>query len=113
QLSPLSLHDALPILYRLSRYVNASREVIPRASLEKPPSAELRPGQRDTDTLPPYAVLDPVLEDYIEEMHSAEQIAKDHKIDIELVRKIIRMVDGNEYKRQQAAPGIKISAKAF
>jgi len=101
------------MVYRLSRYVNASREVIPRASLEKPPSAELRPGQRDTDTLPPYAVLDPVLEDYIEEMHSAEQIAKDHKIDIELVRKIIRMVDGNEYKRQQAAPGIKISAKAF
>ena len=101
------------MVYRLSRYVNSRRELIPRASLEKPPSAELRPGQRDTDTLPPYDILDPVLEDYIEEMHSAEQIAKDHKIDIELVRKIIGMVDRNEYKRQQAAPGIKISAKAF
>jgi len=101
------------MVYRLSRYLNSRREVIPKASLEKPPSAELRPDQRDTDTLPPYEVLDPVLEDYIEEMHSAEQIAKDHRIDIELVRKIIRMVDRNEYKRQQAAPGIKISAKAF
>jgi NAD+ synthase/NAD+ synthase (glutamine-hydrolysing) len=101
------------MVYRLSHYVNSRREVIPRASLEKPPSAELRPDQRDTDTLPPYEVLDLVLEDYIEDMHSAEQIAKDHNIDIELVRKIIRMVDRNEYKRQQAAPGIKISAKAF
>jgi NAD+ synthase/NAD+ synthase (glutamine-hydrolysing) len=101
------------MVYRLSHYVNSRREVIPRASLEKPPSAELRLDQRDTDTLPPYEVLDPVLEDYIEDMHSAEQIAKDHNIDIELVRKIMRMVDRNEYKRQQAAPGIKISAKAF
>jgi NAD+ synthase (glutamine-hydrolysing) len=101
------------MVYRLSHYVNSGREIIPRASLEKPPSAELRPQQRDTDTLPPYEVLDPVLEDYIEEMHSAEQIAQDHKIDIDLVRKIIHRVDRNEYKRQQAAPGIKISAKAF
>jgi NAD+ synthase (glutamine-hydrolysing) len=101
------------MVYRLSHYVNSRRQVIPRASLEKPPSAELRPDQKDSDTLPPYEVLDPILEDYIEDMHSAEQIAADHNFDVGLVRKVIRMVDRNEYKRQQAAPGIKISAKAF
>lgn len=101
------------MVYRLSHYVNSRRQVIPRASLEKPPSAELRPDQKDSDTLPAYEVLDPILEDYIEDMHSAEQIAADHNFDVGLVRKVIRMVDRNEYKRQQAAPGIKISAKAF
>ncbi|HEY7617859.1 MAG TPA: NAD(+) synthase, partial [Terriglobales bacterium] len=101
------------MVYRLSRYVNSKRPVIPQSSLEKPPSAELRAGQKDSDTLPPYEILDPVLEDYIEDMHTAEQIAADRKIAIDLVRRIIGMVDRNEYKRQQAAPGIKISAKAF
>jgi NAD+ synthase (glutamine-hydrolysing) len=101
------------MVYRLSCYVNSRRQVIPRAILEKPPSAELRAGQKDSDTLPPYEVLDPILEDYIEDMHSAEQIAADHNFDVDLVRRVIRMVDRNEYKRQQAAPGIKISAKAF
>ena len=101
------------MVYRLSYYVNSRRPVIPQASLEKPPSAELRPDQKDTDTLPPYEILDPILEDYIEDMHTAEQIAKDHKLDLNLVRRIICMVDRNEYKRQQAAPGLKISPKAF
>jgi NAD+ synthase (glutamine-hydrolysing) len=101
------------MVYRLSRYVNSRRPVIPEASLEKPPSAELRPDQKDTDTLPPYEILDPILEDYIEDMHTAEQIAKDHNIDLNLVQRVIRMVDRNEYKRQQAAPGLKISGKAF
>jgi len=81
--------------------------------MEKPPSAELRPNQMDTDSLPRYDVLDPILEDYIEEMRTAEQIAERHKFDITLVRKVIGMVDRNEYKRQQAAPGLKISEKAF
>ena len=101
------------LVYRLSAYVNSKLPVIPQASLEKPPSAELRPDQKDSDSLPPYEVLDAILEDYIEDSHCAEQIATDRKFDIELVRRVIRMVDRAEYKRQQAAPGIKISPKAF
>jgi len=101
------------MVYRISRYINSKRAVIPTASLEKPPSAELRPDQRDTDSLPPYEVLDPILEDYIEDMHSAEQIASDRHLDLGLVQRVICMIDRNEYKRQQAAPGLKISAKAF
>jgi NAD+ synthase/NAD+ synthase (glutamine-hydrolysing) len=101
------------LVYRLSEYVNSRRPVIPRATIEKPPSAELRPDQKDSDSLPPYEVLDAVLEDYIEDMHPAEQIAKDRGFDIETVRRVVRMVDRAEYKRQQAAPGLKISPKAF
>jgi NAD+ synthase (glutamine-hydrolysing) len=101
------------LVYRLSRFVNERRPVIPQASLEKPPSAELRPGQKDSDVLPPYEVLDSILEDYVEESHSAEQIAADHDFDLGLVRDVIRMVERSEYKRQQAASGLKISAKAF
>ncbi len=101
------------LVYKLSYYVNSRRPVIPQASLEKPPSAELRPDQKDSDSLPPYEVLDAVLEDYIEDSHSAEQIAADRGFDIELVRRVMRMVDRAEYKRQQAAPGLKISPKAF
>jgi NAD+ synthase (glutamine-hydrolysing) len=101
------------LVYRLSHYVNSRRPVIPQASLEKPPSAELRPGQMDSDTLPPYEVLDAILEDYVEESHPAHQIAAERGFDVSLVRRVIRMVERSEYKRQQAAPGIKISAKAF
>jgi len=101
------------LVYRLSAYVNSHRPVIPQATLEKPPSAELRPDQKDSDSLPPYDVLDAILEDYIEDSHSAEQIAADRKFDIQLVKRVIRMVDRAEYKRQQAAPGLKISPKAF
>ena len=101
------------MVYRLARYINSLRPVIPQASLEKPPSAELRANQQDSDTLPPYEVLDVILEDYVEDMHTAEQIAADHNFDLGLVRRIICMVDRSEYKRQQAAPGLKISAKAF
>jgi len=101
------------MVYNVSRYVNSLRPVIPEATLEKPPSAELRPNQRDTDSLPEYDVLDPILEDYVEESHSAEQIAAEHGFDLELVRRVIRMVERSEYKRQQAAIGLKISAKAF
>jgi NAD+ synthase (glutamine-hydrolysing) len=101
------------MVYRIARYVNSLQPVIPQASLDKPPSAELRPDQKDTDSLPPYEVLDPILEDYIEDMHSAEQIARDRQLDLGLVKRVICMIDRNEYKRQQAAPGLKISAKAF
>jgi NAD+ synthase (glutamine-hydrolysing) len=101
------------LVYRLSRYVNSRKRVIPQSSLEKPPSAELRPDQKDTDSLPPYEVLDAILEDYVEQSHSAEEIAREHGFDLPLVKSVIRMVERNEYKRQQAAPGIKISPKAF
>jgi NAD+ synthase/NAD+ synthase (glutamine-hydrolysing) len=101
------------LVYRLSHYVNSRRPVIPPATLEKPPSAELRPNQKDTDTLPPYEVIDAVLEDYVEDSHPPERIAADHGFDVAVVRRVIGMVDRAEYKRQQAAPGIKISAKAF
>ncbi len=101
------------LVYRLSEYVNSIRPVIPRDTLEKPPSAELRANQKDSDSLPSYDVLDAVLEDYVEDSHSIEQIAADHRFDIELVRRVVRMVDRSEYKRQQAAPGLKISPKAF
>ena len=101
------------LVYRLSRYVNSRKRVIPQATIEKPPSAELRLNQKDIDSLPDYEVLDAILEDYVEQAHSAEQIAGDHKFDLDLVKSVIRMVERNEYKRQQAAPGIKISPKAF
>jgi len=101
------------LVYRVSEYVNSRREVIPRATLEKPPSAELRANQKDSDSLPPYDILDAVLEDYVEDSHPAERIAAERSIDIEVVRRVIRLVDRAEYKRQQAAPGLKISPKAF
>jgi NAD+ synthetase len=101
------------LVYRLSAYLNSKRTVIPEATIEKPPSAELRPDQKDSDSLPPYEVLDAILEDYVEESYSAEQIARVHNFELGLVRRVIRMVERSEYKRQQAAPGIKISAKAF
>jgi len=101
------------LVYRLSAYVNSRRRVIPQATIEKPPSAELRPDQKDSDFLPPYDVLDAILEDYVEESRTAEQIAEARDFDLELVKRVIKMIARSEYKRQQAAPGIKISHKAF
>ncbi len=101
------------LVYRLSRYANSLRPVIPQATLEKPPSAELRPDQKDSDSLPPYEVLDVILDDYIEHYKSAEEIAESRDFGLDLVRAVIRLVERAEYKRQQAAPGIKISEKAF
>ncbi|MGC2504401.1 MAG: NAD+ synthase [Silvibacterium sp.] len=98
-------------VYALSRYVNREREVIPVSILEKPPSAELRPGQKDTDSLPPYDVLDPILEAYVERYETPEAIATALKLD--LVRRIVKLVERSEYKRQQAAPVLKVTAKAF
>ncbi len=101
------------MVYELSHYVNSRQPVIPQSTLEKPPSAELRPGQKDSDTLPPYEILDNILEDYVEDYHSAEQIAADRGYDVKVVRDVIRMIERSEYKRQQAAPGLKITPKAF
>ena len=101
------------LVYRLSRYVNSRKPVIPHSSLEKPPSAELRPDQKDSDSLPAYEMLDTVLEEYVEDSREPEQIAKDHNFDLKEVRRVVRMIERAEYKRQQAAPGIKISPKAF
>ena len=101
------------MVYRLAHYVNSRRLVIPKSTLEKPPSAELRPNQTDQDVLPPYEVLDTILEDYIEDLKTPEQIAAERQYDLELVRRVACMVERNEYKRQQAAPGIKITEKAF
>ena len=101
------------MVYDLSRYVNSLKPVIPQSTIDKPPSAELRPGQKDSDTLPPYEVLDNILEDYVEDYRTAEQIAGDRGYDVKLVRDVIRMIERSEYKRQQAAPGLKITPKAF
>jgi NAD+ synthase (glutamine-hydrolysing) len=100
-------------VYALSRYANREREVIPRATIDKAPSAELRPGQKDTDSLPPYEVLDPVLEAYVERYCPAEQIAMEQGLDVEMVRGVLKLVERSEYKRQQAAPVLKITRKSF
>lgn len=101
------------LVFRLSHHVNSRKQVIPKATIEKPPSAELRPDQKDTDSLPDYEVLDAILEDYVEQSRSAEEISKSRGFALGLVKDVIRMVERNEYKRQQAAPVIKISPKAF
>ena len=101
------------MVYNLGRYVNSIKPVIPQSTIDKPPSAELRPDQKDSDTLPPYEILDNILEDYVEDYHTAEQIAADHGYDEQVVRDVIRMIERSEYKRQQAAPGLKITPKAF
>jgi NAD+ synthase/NAD+ synthase (glutamine-hydrolysing) len=103
------------LVYKLSHYVNckAGREVIPRSTLEKEPSAELRPEQKDTDSLPPYEVLDLILEDYVEDLKTAKQIAQERGFDKELVLRVVRLIERSEFKRQQAPPGLKVTEKAF
>ncbi len=101
------------MVYELARYINRERELIPRSTIEKPPSAELRPDQRDTDSLPPYETLDVILKDYIEDVRSPEEIAALHGFDEKMVYDIVLRVDRNEYKRKQAAPGLKITSRAF
>ena len=101
------------MVYRISSYINSQKLVIPKSTMTKAPSAELRPGQFDSDSLPPYEVLDRILEDYIEDQKSAAEIAETRKFDIALVQRVIKMIERAEYKRQQAAPGIKITEKAF
>jgi NAD+ synthetase len=100
-------------VYAVCRWINRGREVIPHSILEKPPSAELRPDQKDTDSLPPYEVLDPILEAYVERYETPEQIAGANKFPFELVQQVVRLVERSEYKRQQAAPVLKVTCKSF
>lgn len=101
------------MVYELARWINRERELIPLATIEKPPSAELRPNQKDEDTLPPYDVLDRILKAYIEDLRSPPEIADHYGFDLQLVRDIALRVDRSEYKRKQAAPGLKITSRAF
>jgi NAD+ synthase (glutamine-hydrolysing) len=100
-------------VYAVCHWLNRDHEVIPYAILEKPPSAELRPDQKDTDSLPPYDVLDPILEAYVERYEPPERIARDHGFPLELVQQVVRLVERSEYKRQQAAPVLKVTSKSF
>ena len=102
------------LVYELARVANRRNNgAIPEAVFTKQPSAELRPDQKDSDSIPEYDVLDPILKAYVEENESPECIAQRLDQPLELVRKIARMVDSNEYKRQQAAPGLRVTSKAF
>jgi NAD+ synthase (glutamine-hydrolysing) len=100
------------MVYRVARWINREREIIPQSTITKPPSAELRPDQTDQDTLPPYEVLDAILKLYIEQWKEVDEIVA-AGFDAELVKRVLRMVDSAEFKRQQAAPTIRVSSKAF
>jgi NAD+ synthase (glutamine-hydrolysing) len=100
------------IVYRLANWINREHELIPQSSITKPPSAELKPDQKDQDTLPPYEILDEILKMYVEELLSPEEIAG-RGFDPEIVRWVQRKVDLNEYKRRQAAPGLRVTSLAF
>jgi NAD+ synthase/NAD+ synthase (glutamine-hydrolysing) len=110
------------MVYELAKFINLKGarqagtrqgEVIPRSTIEKPPSAELRPDQKDEDSLPPYHILDRILKAYIEDLRSPQEIADKYGFDLKLVREIALLVDRSEYKRKQAAPGLKITSRAF
>jgi NAD+ synthase (glutamine-hydrolysing) len=101
------------MVYELARWINRERELIPRSTIEKAPSAELRPNQKDEDSLPPYDVLDRILKAYIEDLRSPQEISDHYGFDLKLVRDIAILVDRSEYKRKQAAPGLKITSRAF
>jgi NAD+ synthetase len=100
------------LVYRLARWINRDREIIPSASITKPPSAELRPNQTDQDSLPPYEVLDAILEGYVVDGRSPAELISGG-LDEASVRRVVRLIDGSEYKRRQAAPGLKVTTKAF
>jgi NAD+ synthase (glutamine-hydrolysing) len=100
-------------VYAICRWLNREREIIPAAILTKPPSAELRPGQMDTDSLPPYDVLDPIVEAYVERYETPERIALERGFPLELVQQVVHLIERSEYKRQQAAPVLKVTSKSF
>ncbi len=100
------------MVYKLAQYINRKSEVIPKEIIEKPPSAELKPNQKDQDTLPPYDILDQLLQYYIDEGYSTKDLL-DLNFDSETVKWVIRAVDRNEYKRRQSAPGLRVTTKAF
>ena len=99
-------------VFELARWINREGEIIPEATITKPPSAELRPDQKDEDSLPPYEVLDAILEQYVVECRSVAEIVADG-FDETTVKRVARLIDLNEYKRRQAAPGLKVTSKAF
>ena len=100
-------------VYALSHWINREREVIPATILTKAPSAELRPDQKDTDSLPPYEVLDPILEAYVERYETPAQIVAANGFSTSIVEQVVRLVERTEYKRQQAAPVLKVTSKSF
>ncbi len=100
------------LVYQLARHLNSDRELIPARTIEKAPSAELKPDQLDQDTLPPYDILDDILRLYVEENQSVRAISA-RGFDPDTVRWVARRVDLNEYKREQAAPGLKVTSRAF
>ena len=100
------------MIYRVARWINREHEIIPQASVTKPPSAELRPNQTDQDSLPAYEVLDRILEDYVVQLKSPAEIIAAGVAEAD-VRRVVRLIDLSEYKRRQAAPGLKVTTKAF
>jgi NAD+ synthetase len=100
------------MVYRLAKWINREKEIIPAASITKAPSAELRPNQTDQDTLPPYEVLDAILDAYVVQGKTPGEMAK-AGFDEAMVKRVVRLIDANEYKRRQAAPGLKVTSKAF
>lgn len=100
-------------VYKLAHWINREKEIIPISTIEKPPSAELRPNQKDTDSLPDYAIVDTVLQSYVEDYLSPQQISQKHGISIELTLDLIHRIHAAEYKRRQSAPLIRVSKKAF
>jgi NAD+ synthase (glutamine-hydrolysing) len=100
------------MVYRISKWINREREIIPDASITKAPSAELRPDQKDQDSLPPYEVLDAILEEYVVNLKTTRDIIA-MGFDEATVKRVVRLIDFSEYKRRQAAPGLKVTSKAF
>ena len=100
------------MVYALAKFRNTVSEVIPERVISRPPTAELAPNQKDTDSLPPYDILDPILEQYIEKDLTPSQIANS-KHDLSTVEKVASLVNNNEYKRRQSAPGVRITKRAF
>jgi NAD+ synthase (glutamine-hydrolysing) len=100
-------------VYDLADWVNRNGEVVPESTITKPPSAELRPDQKDSDTLPDYQILDNVLKSYVEDYLSPGEIVEKYGYPHEVVEDLIRRIHRNEYKRRQSAPGLRVSPKAF
>jgi NAD+ synthetase len=110
----LAVINDLPkmMVYRICRWINRHQEIIPWSTIEKPPSAELRPNQTDQDSLPPYEILDRIVEAYVVEGKSVKEMVGEGFSET-LIRDILRKIDLNEYKRRQAAPGLKVTSRAF
>jgi NAD+ synthetase len=101
------------LVYKLAEYLNRDKEVIPYGTIHKPPSAELRPNQKDTDSLPPYDLLDRILHLYVEEQQSPHEIVESMPEHAAVVRRVVNLVNHSEFKRRQMAPGLRVTSKAF